>query len=135
VPGLASLRVFRVGSVSPALMAKRRFGVSFVTTYGFWYVRLAQSSRTGALRRLVEALGLKAADAVIVTTSELSAHVGARVGAAKVYLIPNGVDTTRFAPAPRTAPRTKNVPYVGRLSEEKNLGAVVEAAARLAGRF
>jgi len=72
---------------------------------------------------------------VIVTTPELSAHVAARVGAAKVYLIPNGVDTTRFAPAPRTARRAKNVLYVGRLSEEKNLGAVVEAAARLAGRF
>jgi len=133
--GCAILRVFQVTGVIPALIAKRRFGVPFVTTYGFWYARLAHSSRTGALRRLVEALGLKAADAVIVTTSELSAHVAARVGAAKVYLIPNGVDTTRFAPAPRTARRAKNVLYVGRLSEEKNLGAVVEAAARLAGRF
>src|SRR5207302_1288987 len=133
--GCAILRVFQVTGVIPALIAKRRFGVPFVTTYGFWYARLAHSSGTGALRRLVEALGLKAADAVIVTTPELSAHVAARVGAAKVYLIPNGVDTTRFAPAPRTARRAKNVLYVGRLSEEKNLGAVVEAAARLAGRF
>ena len=133
--GCAILRVFQVTGVIPALIAKRRFGVPFVTTYGFWYARLAHSSSTGALRRLVEALGLKAADAVIVTTPELSAHVAARVGAAKVYLIPNGVDTTRFAPAPRTARRAKNVLYVGRLSEEKNLGAVVEAAARLAGRF
>src|SRR5438046_2400654 len=135
VRGCAILRVVQVAGVVPALIAKRRFGVPFVTTYGFWYARLAHSSRTGALRRLVEALGLKAADAVIVTTPELSAHVAARVGAAKVYLIPNGVDTTRFAPAPRTARRAKNVLYVGRLSEEKNLGAVVEAAARLAGRF
>src|SRR5438552_311652 len=133
--GCAILRVFQVTGVIPALIAKRRFGVPFVTTYGFWYGRLARSRATGALRRAVEALGLRAADAVIVTTPELGAHVAARVGAAKVHLIPNGVDTTRFAPAPRTARRAKNVLYVGRLSEEKNLGAVVEAAARLAGRF
>src|SRR5439155_26351162 len=64
-----------------------------------------------------------------------SAHDVRRGGAAKVYLIPSGVDTTRFAPAPRAARRAKSVLYVGRLSEEKNLGAVVEAVARLAGRF
>jgi len=129
------LRVFQITGALPAAIAKRRFGIPFVTTYGFWYGRLARSRATGALRRAVEALGLRAADAVIVTTPELGAHVAARVGAAKVHLIPNGVDTTRFAPAPRTARRAKNVLYVGRLSEEKNLGAVVEAAARLAGRF
>src|SRR2546421_710272 len=133
--GCAILRVFQVTGVIPALIAKRRFGVPFVTTYGFWYARLAHSSRTGALRRLVEALGLKAADAVIVTTPELSAHVAARVGAAKVYLIPNGVDTALFAPAARREHRVLNVLYVGRLSEEKNLGALVDAAAALASRF
>ena len=106
-----------------------------MTTYGFWYGRLSRSRASGALRRAVEALGLRAADAVIVTTSELGAHVAARVGAAKVHLIPNGVDTVRFAPAARSGRRAKNVLYVGRLSEEKNLGVLVEAAARLAGRF
>jgi glycosyltransferase involved in cell wall biosynthesis len=129
------LRVFQITGAMPAVVAKRRFGVPFVTTYGFWYGRLARSRATGALRRVVEALGLGAADAVIVTTPELGAHVAARVGAAKVHLIPNGVDTTRFTPARRTPRRAKNVLYVGRLSEEKNLGAVVEAAASLAGRF
>ena len=129
------LRVFQITGALPAVIAKRRFGVPFATTYGFWYDRLARSRATGALRRVVEALGLRAADAVIVTTPELGSHVAARVGAAKVHLIPNGVDTTRFAPAPRTTRRAKNVLYVGRLSEEKNLGAVVAAAARLAGRF
>ena len=133
--GCAILRVFQVTGVIPALIAKRRFGVPFVTTYGFWYGRLARSRATGVLRRAVESLALRAADAVIVTTPELGAHVAARVGGAKVHLIPNGVDTTRFAPAPRRPGRPKNVLYVGRLSAEKNLGAVVAAAAGLAGRF
>jgi len=129
------LRVFQVTGALPAVIAKRRFGVPFVTTYGFWYGRLARSRATGTLRRAVEALGLRAADAVIVTTPELGAYVAARVGGAKVHLIPNGVDTARFAPAPRPARRARNVIYVGRLSKEKNLGSIVEAAARLAGRF
>ena len=129
------LRVFQITGAIPAVIAKRRFGVPFVTTYGFWYWRLARSHATGALRRAIEALGLRAADAVIVTTPKLGAHVAARVGAAKVHLIPNGVDTARFAPTRRSARATRNVLYVGRLSEEKNLGALVEVAAGLAGRF
>jgi len=106
-----------------------------VTTYGFWYERLAGSPATSLLRRAVETLGLRAADGVIVTTPELGAHVAARVGGAKVHLIPNGVDTARFTPAPHAARRARNVLYVGRLSSEKNLGAIVDAAARLADHF
>jgi len=129
------LRVFQVTGALPAVIAKRRFGVPFVTTYGFWYGRLARSPATSALRRGVETLGLRAADGVIVTTPELGAHVAARVGDAKVHLIPNGVDTARFAPAPHAARSARTVLYVGRLSTEKNLGSIVDAAARLAGRF
>ena len=129
------LRVFQVTGALPAVIAKRRFGVPFVTTYGYWYRRLARSSATSLLRRGVEALGLRAADGVIVTTPELGAHVAARVGGAKVHLIPNGVDTARFAPAPRSARGARNVLYVGRLSPEKNLGSIVDAAARLANHF
>src|SRR3989442_14142921 len=119
----------------PAVFAKRRFGVPFVTTYGFWYGRLARSRGTGALRRAVEALGLRAADGVIVTTPELGAYVAGRVGGAKVHLIPNGVDIGRFKPTTRVARRARNVLYVGRLSAEKNLGSIVDAAARLANQF
>ncbi len=131
----AILRVFQITGTLPAIAAKQLFGVPFVTTYGFWYERLARSRATGPLRRAVEILGLRAADGVIVTTPELGAHVAARIGPVKVHLIPNGVDTARFAPAPRTARRAKNILFVGRLSEEKNLVAVIDAAARLAGRF
>lgn len=129
------LRVFQITGALPAVIAKRRFGVPFVTTYGFWYGRLARSRATGALRRVVETVGLAAADAVIVTTPELGAYVAGRVGAAKVHLIPNGVDTGLFAPAARRPRREKHVLYVGRLSGEKNLGALLDAAARLAARF
>lgn len=136
--GCSVLRVFQITGVIPALIAKRLFGVPFVTTYGFWYSRLARSGATGTLRAmlrtLVERAGLAAADAVIVTTAELGRHVGERVGPERIHLIPNGVDTMLFRPVPRAVGQPKTVLYAGRLSEEKNLGAIIEAAAEIASR-
>ena len=129
------LRVFQITGVIPALVAKRLFGIPFVTTYGFWYSQLARSRTTGWLHRRVAAAGLAAADAVIVTTPELKADVVARVGVSKVHLIPNGVNTELFRPAAPTSRPVKNVLYIGRFSEEKNLAALVTAAAKLASRF
>src|SRR5262249_30204677 len=48
---------------------------------------------------------------------------------------PNGVDTTLFTPMARPTLARRSVLYVGRLSREKNLSALVEGAAKLAGRF
>src|SRR5439155_727147 len=50
----AIFRVFQITGALPAVIAKRRFGVPFVTTYGFWYGRLGRSRATGVLRRTVE---------------------------------------------------------------------------------
>lgn len=133
--GCAVLRVFQVTGVIPALVAKRRFGVPFVTTYGFWYSALARSRTTRWLRRSVEAMGLAAADAVIVPTEEFRAYVASRVDSAKVHVIPNGVDTERFRPGSGERLPTKCILYVGRLSAEKNLDALVEATGKLMGRF
>lgn len=133
--GCAVLRVFQATGVIPALLAKRLFGIPFVTTYGFWYSRLARTWVTAWLRRLVEAIGLPAADAVIVTTPQLAAHVAVRVDAARIHLIPNGVDTALFRPAPREPRPVKDILFVGRLSQEKNLDALLEAAVKLAGRL
>jgi len=132
--GCSVLRVFQITGVIPALIAKRLFGVPFVTTYGFWYSRLARSGMTRRLRAIVERAGLAAADAVIVTTPELGGHISDRVSPERIHLIPNGVDTTLFRPVPRAVGDAKTALYAGRLSEEKNLGALLEAAAELAPR-
>lgn len=133
--GCSVLRVFQITGVIPALAAKRRFGVPFVTTYGFWYSKLARSGLSAWLRARVEGAGLAGADAVIVTTPELRAHVSKRVDPHKVHLIPNGVDTTRFRPVERIRRTPRNVLYAGRLSEEKNLGTLIRAAAALVDRL
>jgi glycosyltransferase involved in cell wall biosynthesis len=129
--GCSALRVFQVTGALPAVVARRRWGVPFVTTYGFWYGRLARSRGRRRLHDVLERLALRAADAVIVTTAELGAHVARRVAASRVHLIPNGVDTALFAPGGARSDG-RRVLYVGRLSSEKDLGTLVEAAAKLA---
>ena len=128
-----ALRVFQITGVLPALLARRRFGIPYVTTYGFWYAELSKPGPKRLLKALVERLGLRHASAVIATTRELAARAARQ--APRVELIPNGVDTTRFRPAesPRPGGR-KRILYVGRLSAEKNLSTVMAAAALLGDR-
>ncbi|HAM57030.1 MAG TPA: hypothetical protein DCQ64_17165, partial [Candidatus Rokubacteria bacterium] len=124
------LRVFQVTGVIPAMDANRRFGTPYVTTYGFSYGRLSRPGPKRWLKAVVEHRGLRRAAAVIATTEALRARA-LSLGARRVELIPNGVDTRLFAPreaaGERPQGRTRRVLYVGRLSEEKNLRTVVEA--------
>ena len=132
------LRVFQITGVVPALIARARFGVPYVTTYGFSYAALSRPGPVrGLLKSLLERVGLRYAAAVIATTEALRARA-ARF-ARRVELIPNGVDTCRFAPSEseggRAAREPHRVLYVGRLSKEKNLSALIQAAARIQGRI
>jgi glycosyltransferase involved in cell wall biosynthesis len=129
------LRVFQVTGTVPAMVVQARFGVPYVTTYGFSYAQLSRPGPTRVLKAAVERLGLRRAAAVIATTPALRARAGRL--AREVHLIPNGVDTARFAPAGRrrAAGGPRRVLYVGRFSAEKNLEAVVTAAAALARRM
>jgi glycosyltransferase involved in cell wall biosynthesis len=131
----AVLRVFQVTGAIPALIARRRWGIPFVTTYGFHYERLARSRSRALLRRVVAQLGVRAAAAVIVPTAELAQIVSARGGGGKVHLVPNGVDTHRFRPERYTTGARSILLYVGRVSAEKDLATLLEAAAKLQGRF
>jgi glycosyltransferase involved in cell wall biosynthesis len=133
--GCRVFRVFQITGVVPALLGKWFRRIPFVTTYGFWYSDLSASRIRGRFRERIEAYGLRYAAAVIVTTPELAAHVAGRVGAGKVHLIPNGVDTDRFSPDPRPPNPVRQVLYVGRLSKEKNLSTLIAAAARLPNRI
>lgn len=127
----AALRVFQITGVIPALAARRRFGVPYVTTYGFWYARLSRPGPKRLLKAFVERLGLRRAAAVIVPTEELRVHASRL--ARRVELIPNGVDTSQFRPLSGSPRRDgkRRILYVGRLSPEKNLARVVRATASM----
>src|SRR5205823_3899472 len=51
-----ALRVFQITGTIPARRATKRFGIPYVTTYGFWYAQLSAPGLMGRLRRPVEAL-------------------------------------------------------------------------------
>ena len=131
------LRVFQITGVVPALLARARFGVPYVITYGFSYGTLSSPGPTRPLKALLGWVGLQHAAAVIATTEALRALAARR--ARRVELIPNGVDTGRFAPPPPgSAPAAggpRQVLYVGRLSKEKNLSTLIRAAALLRERL
>jgi len=129
-----ALRVFQITGTIPARRAAKRFGIPYITTYGFWYAQLSASGPMGWLKRplkaRVEKQGLHDAAAVIATTEELRS-VASRFSS-RVELLPNGVDTQLFVPA-GTALRSGplRVLYVGRLSPEKNLETIVHATSSL----
>ncbi|TMQ17425.1 MAG: glycosyltransferase family 4 protein [Candidatus Rokuibacteriota bacterium] len=130
----AVLRVFQVTGTVPALVAHARFGVPYVTTYGFSYAQLSRRGPKRLLKAAVERLGLRHAAAVIATTEALRARAAGL--ARQVQLVPNGVDTQRFAPpaGPRRPRSPARVLYVGRFSAEKNLETLVAAMAVVARR-
>lgn len=129
------LRVFQVTGVIPALLARAFWGIPFVTTYGFWYGRLSRRAPARLAKRFLEGAGLRLASGVIVPTEELRAHVARVTAADRIHLIPNGVDVSRFTPGPRRPGPLREVLYVGRLEAEKNLTTLVDAVAKVAGRF
>jgi glycosyltransferase involved in cell wall biosynthesis len=130
------LRVFHLAGAIPALVARRRSGVPFVTTYGFRYDLFARTATRAWLHRRLANLVLAEADAVIVTTPELATYVAERARSPKaVHLVPNGVDTRVFRPMPRPPTDAPSVLYVGRLSPQKNLSSLIAAAAKLRGRL
>jgi glycosyltransferase involved in cell wall biosynthesis len=131
----AVLRVFQVTGVIPALLARAWWGTPFVTTYGFWYARLSRPGPSRLGKRVLERLGLRLAAAVIATTDELRAHAARIAPSDRVHLIPNGVDLARFAPVARREKSIARVIYLGRLSEEKNLSALIQAVAALRARM
>ncbi|HKZ05514.1 MAG TPA: glycosyltransferase family 4 protein [Methylomirabilota bacterium] len=125
------IRAFQITGVTPLRLAALvgRRPPPFVPTYGFAYEELSRSGPARVMKREVAAWGLREAAAVIATTDDLRARASRR--ARRVELIPNGVDTAHFVPGQRrrAAGETLRVLYVGRLSEEKNVAAAVEATA------
>ena len=138
-------RVFQAPGILPAWQAKVRWKIPIVMTYGYRYAEFARTEGRPVAQmylRALEYFALRNVDAVIVTTEELARHVRRYVDADAVNIIPNGVDLTRYAPAPRSA-TTPDAPlapvpsvlFVGRFTPQKNLGCLVEAMALVREQF
>lgn len=118
-----------------AVRAKRIFRRPLVARSGYM-LSLTRQRQAGAGSPAAESalrderLLYEAADVVVVTTDELRAYAieTHALAPTKVRVIPNYVGTTLFAPR-EIEPEPGSVLYVGRLSEEKNLIALVDAVA------
>lgn len=138
-------RVFQAPGILPAWQAKARWKIPIVMTYGYRYAEFARTEGRPIAQmylRALEYFALRQADAVIVTTEELARHVRRYVRHDAANIIPNGVDLTRYAPAPKPAPtpETSRAPdssvlFVGRFTPQKNLGCLVEAMALVRDQF
>jgi glycosyltransferase involved in cell wall biosynthesis len=122
-----------------ALRAARLYRRPLVARCGFLWTEVSDAEDgAGSLRaRFVENRErrlLRGADVVTVTTPRLGDRVHERHGVPRnrIVVIPNFVDTRRFAPAAE-APEPRSLVFVGRLSPEKNLEALLEALAGLDG--
>jgi len=122
-----------------ALMAARRVGVPFVTTYHGAY------NETNALKRLYNSV-MARGDAVIANSRYTAGLIAARYGtpAGRVEVIHRGVDTAAFDPAriaPERvaalrqrwgiAPHQRVILQAARLTRWKGQAVLIDAAARL----
>ncbi len=120
------LKAIHLSGAIPCLVAKKLYGIPYLLSFSYRYEQFARfDGERLALVGIIFVLAsaITNADAVMVPTSALAAHVQ-RLGARRVEVIPNGVDINRFTPtkiAKRKMQKRKRILYVGRLEPQKNL--------------
>lgn len=129
-------RVMQAYGAIPAMVTRLFYGKPYVATYGYQYFDVVRANEPITRAYFMEQrarLGARAAANVIVTTDEMMAHARQFVAAEKLIKVPNGVDTTLFAPpaTPLATGTERTIIYVGRLSKEKNLIMLLDALAAI----
>ena len=130
------LRVMQAYGAIPAILTRMTYGKPYVATYGYSYFEIVRANEPVVRAHMMEQRarwGARGADGVIVTTDEMAARVGTFVADDKIIKVPNGVDTTLFAPRTESPePRSERIIlYIGRLSKEKNLFMLLDALATM----
>jgi glycosyltransferase involved in cell wall biosynthesis len=130
------IRVEQFTGVLPAVIARARWGVPYVVSYGYDYDAIARVAGARWKTRYfawLRRIAIPRAAGLVLPNPELGARLRARWPDVPVLEAPNGVDGTRFRPVEtRSADRRDRVVlYVGRLSAEKNLVALVDATAKV----
>ncbi len=130
------IRVMQANGIIPAILAKWRFKIPFIVTYGYDYAAFAKIEghwlKTLMLRCLLPFF-LRDADGIIVTTEESKRWIEKHVGISdKIQLVPNGVDVAWFSQVhERNASRSFQLLFVGRLERQKNLFFLMDMIAIL----
>jgi len=133
---LGRATIFKTNQLNGAwcgVIAKRLFHKKLVVRCGYLWADFVARLHAGSWRQSaalrLERLAFRSADAVIVATEADRDTILARdqIDPTRVHVIPNYVDTGMFRPLPDIRPEPGRVTFVGRLDEQKNVGALVEA--------
>jgi glycosyltransferase involved in cell wall biosynthesis len=139
---LRQATVFRTNQLNGAwtgVIAKRLFNKKLVVRCGFvwsdFVTRLHPGNWRHAVALRLERLAVRAADAVILATESDRDTIVERHGIRRerTHLIPNFVDTEAFRPLPGVTREPGRTTFVGRLDDQKNLPALIEAVETLPG--
>lgn len=129
-------RIFKTNQINGAwcaAIAKLLFRKKLVVRCGYlWSVHFARLSGSKWKRQLVknvEEAVFRVADRIVVATEADRRHIVEhyRIGGANIRVIPNYVDTEVFRPRPEVEQRPGLLCFVGRLDEQKNPLALLEA--------
>jgi glycosyltransferase involved in cell wall biosynthesis len=139
---LSQATIFKTTQINGAwcaLIARRLFRKKLLVRCGFLWSDFVARLHAGNWRvtaaRHLERRIFRAADAVIVAAAADRAAVVERyqIDPARVQVITNYVDTHLFRPLPHIAPEPGRIVCVGRLAEQKNLTALIEALEGMEG--
>jgi glycosyltransferase involved in cell wall biosynthesis len=127
------LRGLQVTGGIPCLLAKLFYKKPFVINYGYDYEKVAKIEGKYILAffyKIVSFIVIKFADAVIITSPHLKKKVDTYLPR-RIEFIPNSVNTNLFKPSIKHRESIKNILFIGRLEEQKNLFSLIEAVSRL----
>ena len=137
MPVLLSARLLKTNQTSgarAALPVRRWFRKKLIARCGFmWSLNIAREygEHTEIARRVFREEGeaFHKATRVVVTTPSMKSYVekGHGIDPKKVSVIPNYVDVELLSPSPDNANDGRTICFVGRLTKEKNVGALIEA--------
>jgi len=139
---LKRAKVFKTNQINgswTAVIAKYLFRKKLIVRCGYlWSVHnriQTTDARSDWLVRLLEGMACKAADRIVVTSSQDKRYILDRYGISdeKITVIPNYVDTERFKPLSTVQREPGLLCFVGRLEEQKNGLALLEAVKSLPG--
>lgn len=119
-----------------AVLCKGLFRKKLVVRCGYLYSlfnRYKKNTVKYWFGTFIEALAFRCADRVVVSAEYDKRHVQKKYSTKKVEIIPNYVDTSRFAPN-KSVPR-KDMLFVGRLDYQKNVMNLIKAIAKTSYRL
>ena len=137
---LRDATVFKTNQINGAwsgVIAKALFRRPLIVRCGFLWAdsvtRLTSSRWRRLLARALQGLAFRSADRIVVAGQADKKTMARRYGGdpTRVVVVPNYVDTSRFRPLPDVAPEPGRILFIGRLEDEKNVGALIEAVQTL----